>query len=53
MQAIDAKVQSVLKQAYQTAMRLIKENKELHIKITKDLLKTEEISEDEFKAYFK
>ena len=53
MQAIDAKVQSVLKQAYQTAMRLIQENKELHIKITKDLLKTEEISEDEFKAYFK
>lgn len=53
MQEIDNKVQEVLSQAYKVAIKLIQDNKELHIKITKDLLKTEEISEEEFNAYFK
>lgn len=49
---IDQKVKEILKQAYDTAIRLIKENKELHEKITRDLLEKEEISEEEFNAYF-
>jgi len=52
MEQIDSKVKAILADAYKTAIRLIEENKELHIKITKDLLVKEEISEDEFKAYF-
>ena len=32
---------------------LIKENKDLHKKISEDLLKAEELSESEFSAYFK
>jgi cell division protease FtsH len=52
MEQIDSKVRDILSDAYKTAIRLIEENKELHIKITKDLLEKEEISEDEFKAYF-
>jgi len=52
MEQIDSKVKAILADAYKTAIRLIEENKELHIKITKDLLEKEEISEEEFKAYF-
>lgn len=52
MEVIDAKVKDVLKEAYKVAIQLIQENKELHEKITKDLLEKEEISEEEFKAYF-
>ena len=49
---IDAKVKEVLKNAYDTAIKLIKDNKDLHIKISEDLLAKEEISEEEFWAYF-
>ncbi len=49
---IDEKVKEILKKAYDTAIRLITENKELHEKIAKSLLEKEEISEKEFKAYF-
>lgn len=49
---IDLKVKQILKEAYDTAIKLIKENKDLHEKITQDLLKTEEISEEQFAAYF-
>jgi ATP-dependent Zn protease len=45
-------VKEILKNAYDTAIRLINENKKLHEKISKDLLEKEEISESEFKAYF-
>ena len=53
MEVIDAKVKDILKDAYKIAIKLIQDNKELHEKITKDLLEKEEISEEEFKAYFK
>jgi cell division protease FtsH len=53
MEVIDAKVKNILKDAYLVAIKLIQDNKELHEKITKDLLEKEEISEEEFKAYFK
>lgn len=49
---IDNKVKMILSDAYKTAIKIIKENKELHEKITNDLLKKEEISKDEFNAYF-
>ena len=50
--AIDLKVQEILKQEYQRAIQLIKENKKLHIKISEDLLKKEEMDREEFDAYF-
>ena len=50
---IDNKVKQVLKDAYNTAIKLINENKELHDKISKNLLKKEEISREEFESYFK
>jgi len=49
---IDEKVKEVLKNAYDTAIRLIKENKDLHKQISEDLIAKEELSEEEFKAYF-
>lgn len=49
---IDEKVKEVLKNAYDTAIKLITDNKDLHDKISKDLLKKEEISKEEFDAYF-
>jgi|TARA_Y100001960_G_C14390035_1_gene688182 cell division protease FtsH len=52
MEAIDAKVKDILQESYQVAIKLIKENKELHEKITQDLLEKEEITEEEFEAYF-
>lgn len=52
IQKIDEKVKQILKQAYEKAVLLIKENKELHEKITKDLLAKEELSKEEFDAYF-
>ena len=50
---IDNKVKEVLKSAYDTAIRLIKENKKLHEKISLDLIKKEEISKEDFSKYFK
>ncbi|MCH2188996.1 ATP-dependent zinc metalloprotease FtsH [Candidatus Gracilibacteria bacterium] len=49
---IDKKVKDILKAAYNIAIQLIKDNKDLHIKISEDLLAKEEISEEEFSAYF-
>jgi len=49
---IDLKVKEILREAYETAIKLITENKKLHEQITKDLLEKEEISQEEFAAYF-
>lgn len=49
---IDKRVKEILDSAYKTAIDLINKNKDLHIKITKDLLVKEEITRDEFEAYF-
>jgi ATP-dependent Zn protease len=51
-QKIDEKVKSILKEAYETAIKLIKANKKLHEQISKDLLQKEEISREEFEKYF-
>jgi ATP-dependent Zn protease len=45
-------VKEILAEAYKKAVKLIKENKVLHEKISEDLLKKEELTEEEFKAYF-
>lgn len=50
--AIDLKVQSILKEQYDRAITLINDNKDLHIKISEDLLKEEEIDRERFDAYF-
>jgi len=49
---IDAKVKEVLEKAYLVAIDLINKNKDLHIKISEDLLKKEEINKEEFEKYF-
>jgi len=49
---IDEKVKEILEKSYKTAINLIKENKDLHEKIAKDLLEKEEINKDEFEKYF-
>ena len=49
---IDNKVKEVLKNAYNTAIKLIKDNKKLHEEISKDLLEKEEITKEEFQEYF-
>lgn len=49
---IDEKVKQILREAYEIAIRLIKENKELHEKITRALLEKEELSKEEFEAFF-
>jgi len=41
-----------LDEQYKHAIKLIKDNKKLHEKITKDLLEKEEISREEFEEYF-
>ena len=50
--AIDQKVKDILRSAYDTALRLIQENKDLHIRMSEDLIKKEEIDKEEFNAYF-
>lgn len=49
---IDKKVKEILGNAYNTARELITKNKDLHIKISEDLLVKEEINKEEFDAYF-
>lgn len=49
---IDLKVKEILDNAYNTAYNIITKNKELHEKITKDLLEKEEINKIEFEKYF-
>jgi ATP-dependent Zn protease len=41
-----------LAEAYAKAIKLIKDNKVLHERIASDLLEKEELSEEEFSAYF-
>ncbi len=50
--AIDSKVREILKEQYERAIQLIKDNKKLHAKISEDLLKMEEMNREEFAAYF-
>jgi cell division protease FtsH len=49
---IDKKVKEILAEAYKKTRDLILANKELHIKISEDLLVKEEINKEEFDAYF-
>lgn len=49
---IDDTVKQILSKSYEKAIDIINKNKDLHIKITKDLLEKEEISKEEFDAYF-
>jgi len=49
---IDNKVKDILKNAYAVAKDLITKHKKLHDTIAQDLLKKEELSKDEFDAYF-
>lgn len=49
---IDGKVRILLKDAYATATKIITENRELHQKIAEELLKKEEMLEDEFNIFF-
>lgn len=50
--AIDNKVKEILREQYQRAVKLIKDNKKLHAKISEDLLEKEEMDRAEFEAYF-
>ena len=50
--SIDTKVREVLKEQYDRAIKMIKDNKKLHIKISEDLLEQEEMTREEFAAYF-
>jgi len=52
LKKIDDKVVEILKQSYNIAINLISKNKDLHDKISKDLLSKEEISREEFEEYF-
>ncbi len=49
---IDIRVREVLDEAYRLAISLIKKHKDLHIKISEDLLEKEEITREEFEEYF-
>ncbi len=49
---IDSKVKELLSSAYQRAKDIINTNKDLHIKISEDLLVKEEINKEEFDWYF-
>ncbi|PIE85213.1 cell division protein FtsH [Candidatus Gracilibacteria bacterium] len=52
MELIDAKVKSILSDAYNTAIELITKNKDLHERIAKDLIEKQELSKLEFESYF-
>jgi cell division protease FtsH len=52
IEKIDEKVREILQWAYNKAIKLIKDNKNLHKKIAEKLLDVEELSEEEFNAYF-
>lgn len=49
---IDEKVKEILKNAYNTAIKIIEDNKNLHQEITQELIKKEELSKEEFEAFF-
>ena len=50
--SIDNKVREILRDQYERAIKFIKDNKKLHIKISEDLLEKEEMDRAEFEAYF-
>lgn len=52
MEKIDKKVKEVLDTAYKIAYDLVTKHKDLHNKISSDLLEKEELSKEEFQAYF-
>jgi cell division protease FtsH len=52
IKAIDNKVKTILQEAYKIAIKLIKDNKNLHTTIAEDLLVKEEITKEEFEKYF-
>jgi ATP-dependent Zn protease len=52
MEKIDKKVKEVLDAAYKIAYDLVMKHKDLHNKISTDLLEKEELSKEEFQAYF-
>lgn len=52
IQKIDAKVKEILDTAYKTAIDLITKNKDLHKQISEDLIAKEELTKEEFEAYF-
>ena len=49
---IDQRVKTILKERYSEAHKLITENKDLHVRISEDLLKKEELDKKEFNSYF-
>lgn len=49
---IDDKVRKILADAYNTAKKIISDNKELHEQIANDLFAQEEMTKEEFDAYF-
>ncbi len=51
-ETIDKRVKEILDSSYNKAIDLITKNKDLHIKIAEDLLSKEEITREEFDAYF-
>lgn len=52
IKAIDSKVKEILQDAYKIAVKIIKDNEKLHIKISEDLIKKEELNKEEFEQYF-
>ncbi len=50
--SIDAKVREILREQYERALKLIKDNKKLHVQLSEDLLKMEEMTREQFEAYF-
>ena len=50
--AIDEKVKTILREQYERAIRIIRENLDLHTKISEDLLVQEEMDRATFDAYF-
>jgi len=52
-QAVDAAVRKIIDDAYTDTVAMVKKHKALMEEMCKDLLKKEELSEEEFLAYFK
>ena len=49
---IDEKVRDILKGGYERARSIILANKDLHEKITRHLLEVEELTQEQFDAFF-
>lgn len=50
--SIDSKVREILREQYERAIKLIKDNKKLHTTISEDLLVMEDMSREVFDGYF-